>query len=127
MIKNILFDMGNVLIRFDRNLFLDRLDLSGEDKQILYREVFASVEWAQMDRGSRTEVTALESICRRIPERLHCAAEQLESLPSGAVLHKKSHPYGAQGLVLRSAVPEGLQISPVTIEELFVLMVKEAG
>ena len=58
---------------------------------------------------------------------LHCAAEQLESLPSGAVLHKKIHPYGAQGLVLRSAVPAGLQISPVTIEELFVLMVKEAG
>ena len=46
MIKNILFDMGNVLIRFDRNLFLDRLDLSREDKKILYREVFASVEWA---------------------------------------------------------------------------------
>ena len=69
--------MGNVLIRFDRNLFLDRLGFSGEDKQLLYREVFASVEWAQMDRGSKTEGTALESICCRIPERLHSAAEQL--------------------------------------------------
>jgi len=77
MIKNILFDMGNVLIRFDRNLFLDRLDLNREDKQLLYREVFASVEWAQLDRGSRTEATALERICRRIPERLHSAAEQM--------------------------------------------------
>lgn len=77
MIKNILFDMGNVLIRFDRNLFLDRLDLSREDKQILYREVFASVEWVQMDRGSKVEASALESMRKRIPERLHSAAEQL--------------------------------------------------
>lgn len=77
MIKNILFDMGNVLIRFDRNLFLDRLDVSREDKALLYREVFASVEWAQMDRGSKTEATALESICKRIPERLHEAAEEM--------------------------------------------------
>ena len=77
MIRNILFDMGNVLIRFDRNLFLDRLDLSREDKQLLYREVFASVEWAQMDRGSKTEESALESICKRLPAQLHSAAEEM--------------------------------------------------
>ena len=28
MIQNILFDMGNVLIHFDRSVFLDRLDIS---------------------------------------------------------------------------------------------------
>ena len=43
MIKNILFDMGNVLIHFDRKAFLDRLDISEEDKQLLMREVFLSV------------------------------------------------------------------------------------
>ena len=45
MIKNILFDMGNVLIHFDRKIFLDRLDISEEDKQLLLREVFLSVEF----------------------------------------------------------------------------------
>ena len=45
MIKNILFDMGNVLIHFDRRVFLDRLDISEEDKQLLLREVFLSVEF----------------------------------------------------------------------------------
>ena len=55
MIRNILFDMGNVLIRFDRKLFLDRLDLSEADKEILLRDVFASVDWAHMDRGTKTE------------------------------------------------------------------------
>lgn len=77
MIKNIIFDMGNVLILFDRNVFLNRLDVDAEDKALLYREVFASVEWAQMDRGSKTEITALESICKRLPERLHKAAEEM--------------------------------------------------
>ena len=37
MIKNILFDMGNVLLRFDRQVFLDRLDVTEEDKQLLVR------------------------------------------------------------------------------------------
>ena len=77
MIKNILFDMGNVLIRFDRKLFLDRLEVSEADKDILLREVFANVEWAQMDRGTKTEETALESMRKRLPQRLHGAAETL--------------------------------------------------
>ena len=77
MIRNILFDMGNVLIRFDRKLFLDRLDLSEADKEILLREVFASVDWAHMDRGTKTEATALESMKARLPQRLHAAAEEM--------------------------------------------------
>ena len=77
MIRNILFDMGNVLIRFDRKLFLDRLDVSEEDKTILLREVFVNIEWAQMDRGAHTEQTALQSMCKRLPERLHGAAKIL--------------------------------------------------
>jgi len=77
MIKNILFDMGNVLIRFDRKVFLDRLDISPADKQLLLREVFLSVEWVQMDRGTKNEATALESMYKRIPEHLHSAAEEL--------------------------------------------------
>ena len=77
MIKNILFDMGNVLIRFDRKLFLDRLEVSEADKDILLREVFANVEWAQMDRGTKTEETALEGMQKRLPQRLHGAAETL--------------------------------------------------
>lgn len=77
MIRNILFDMGNVLIRFDRKLFLDRLDVTEADKTTLLREVFANVEWAQMDRGTKTEDTALESMYKRLPQRLHAAAERL--------------------------------------------------
>ena len=79
MIKNILFDMGNVLIYFDRNLFMDRLGLDEADKKLLTRELFLSLEWARMDRGSLVEPQAVESISRRLPERLHDAAEKLVS------------------------------------------------
>lgn len=77
MIRNILFDMGNVLIRFDRKLFLDRLEICDADKEVLLREVFASVDWAHMDRGTKAEATALESMKLRLPQRLHAAAEEL--------------------------------------------------
>ena len=80
MIQNILFDMGNVLIHFDRKVFLDRLDISEEDKQLLLREVFLSVEWGQMDRGTLTEPEAEVRMCRRLPEHLHAAVHNLVSL-----------------------------------------------
>lgn len=79
MIKNILFDMGNVLIHFDRRVFLDRLSISEEDKQLLLREVFLSVEWVQMDRGTLREETAEPLMCRRLPGHLHDAVHQLVS------------------------------------------------
>lgn len=77
MIRNILFDMGNVLIYFDRNLFMDRLGVSEADKKLLMREVFVSLEWARMDRGSMTDEEAAESVCRRLPQRLHDTARKL--------------------------------------------------
>ena len=79
MIQNILFDMGQVLIRFDRRAFLDRLEISEEDKQLLLREVFLSVEWVQMDRGTLREETAEPLMCKRLPEHLHSAVHQLVS------------------------------------------------
>ena len=79
MIKNILFDMGNVLLHFDRKVFLDRLEISEEDKQLLLREVFLSVEWVKMDRGTLWEETAEPLMCQRLPAHLHAAVHSLVS------------------------------------------------
>lgn len=76
-IRNIIFDMGNVLLWFDRELFYERFQIPQEDRNVLTREVFQSLEWARMDRGSMTEAEALESVCHRLPQRLHEAAEQM--------------------------------------------------
>lgn len=56
---------------------------------------------------------------------LHCERARLEALEEGAVLHRKDSPYGCEALVRREAIPADLRISPVSIEELFVYMVKE--
>lgn len=77
MIKNIVFDMGNVIIRFDPELFMVRLDLAEEDRRLLKRELFVSLEWSRMDRGSLTDEEAAEIVCRRVPERLHDAVRRL--------------------------------------------------
>ena len=79
MIRNVIFDMGNVLLRFDRELFLDRLGATGEDRKMLLREVYLSVEWVGLDRGTLTEETAEPRMCARLPERLHRAIHELTS------------------------------------------------
>lgn len=57
---------------------------------------------------------------------LHCTAEELQKLPDRAVRYKKENPYGVEAMVLKNAVPVDMNISPISIEELFVFMVKEA-
>ena len=79
MIRNILFDMGNVLLRFDRQVFLDRLTVTEEEKQLLLQEVFLSPEWVEMDRGTLREETAEPIMCSRLPSHLHEAVHQLTS------------------------------------------------
>ena len=54
----------------------------------------------------------------------HGSAAQLAELDPAAVCQKKCTPYGAEALVRRDAVPEGEALAPVSIEELFVLLVK---
>ena len=78
MIRNIIFDMGNVLIYFDRNIFLDRVGLENpEDRELLNREVYLSLEWSRMDRGSLTDEEAAEIIARRVPEHLRETVHRL--------------------------------------------------
>lgn len=71
MIKNVVFDMGNVLILYDAQRFIDTYAPDPADGQLLMRNVFRSVEWIKMDRGSINQQEAAESICKRLPERLH--------------------------------------------------------
>ena len=58
---------------------------------------------------------------------IHCTADELQKVPVNAIQYKKENPYGIEAMVLRSAVPVDMNVSPISIEELFVFMVKEAG
>lgn len=57
---------------------------------------------------------------------LHCSSEQLEAFDPAAVRFTKTSSYGTEAIVLREKAPVGTVLSPVSIEELFVFMAKEA-
>ena len=79
MIKNIVFDMGQVLIHWSPQLMTSFLNLPKEDAQLIERELFRNVEWVQLDHGIITEDQAIKSVCRRLPEHLHEGVRQLVS------------------------------------------------
>ena len=47
------------------------------------------------------------------------------ALAEAAVIGHRASPYGVTAIVRRDAVPSGLALEPVSIEDLFILMVKE--
>lgn len=68
-IRNIIFDIGNVLVRFDPLDYLIRT--YGEDFEtikILHLNVFASEEWKLLDQGLLTTEEAVARIEERIPQ-----------------------------------------------------------
>ena len=78
MIRNVVFDMGNVVIRFDPDYFMTREGiLDEEDRRIIRQGMFQSAEWPMMDFGLLTEDETEPIFLDRIPARLH---EQTVSL-----------------------------------------------
>ncbi len=77
MIRNIVFDMGNVLIHYDAARYVQDTGLPEADQQLLLEQLFRSYEWIQLDRGTITDEIALASVCKRLPEHLHQTAANL--------------------------------------------------
>ena len=65
--------MGQVMIRWQPEYYLGQGKFSEEDKAKLLKEVFRSVEWVQLDRGSITLEAAAAAMKSRLPEHLHSA------------------------------------------------------
>ena len=57
---------------------------------------------------------------------VRCSASELPKFDSSAIIYKRESPYGVELIIRREAVPTGINITPVSIEELFVFMIKGA-
>ena len=68
MIRNIIFDMGNVLLAYTPDKYIATLTEDAEAAEALLRELFRSSEWLELDAGSITEESAVESVSLRIPQ-----------------------------------------------------------
>ena len=77
MIKNILFDMGNVLIRFEPKEYVKRVGLSEPEQELMLRELYGSIDWVRLDRGTLTEAEVIDRCVSRVGEHLRGAVEKL--------------------------------------------------
>ncbi len=55
---------------------------------------------------------------------VRCTVEQLKTIDESAIKYKKETPYGVEAMVCREKVGAGINISSISIEELFVFTVK---
>ena len=70
-VKNIIFDMGRVLLQFEPYVSLNEYCKNEEDKELIYKELFKGPEWIMGDEGKITNGQRYELVKQRIPERLH--------------------------------------------------------
>ncbi|MDO9340644.1 MAG: HAD family phosphatase [Bacteroidales bacterium] len=62
MIKNIVFDLGNVLISFRPSEFFDKKNYPENIKATILSDIFGSKEWAMLDKGEINTTEAIEAI-----------------------------------------------------------------
>lgn len=78
MIRNVVFDMGNVLIRWDPEYFVARAGVTDpQDARLLLDNIYRTPEWVMLDSGAVNEEQVYEKACAGLPERLHDLAWQL--------------------------------------------------
>ena len=75
MIKNIVFDMGNVLVKWAPETFIKAY--SEQEKEHFRKEIYYSENWLRLDRGELSEEELTELVKSRIPSRYHSDAEKL--------------------------------------------------
>lgn len=51
MIRNIIFDVGKVLVDYDPSAYLKAYDFTPEEESAIYRVIFAAPVWDDLDRG----------------------------------------------------------------------------
>ena len=65
MIKNIIFDLGNVIINYNQKQIINNFTEKEEEIKYIYNEIFNSPEWTLMDLGNITNDEAIEIINKR--------------------------------------------------------------
>lgn len=71
LIRNIVLDMGNVLMDYDPEVPLKKFLDSEADRAVIRKELFEGPEWVLRDAGTISENEMYERVAARVPERLH--------------------------------------------------------
>ena len=65
-IKNIVFDLGRVLIKFEPKEYIER-NVPEEKREDFYNGIFGSTEWLMLDRGTLSYEDAKKIFKERVP------------------------------------------------------------
>ena len=77
MIKNVIFDCGQVLIRYNEVEIASNFTDNAADAEILGKVGMARKYWDRFDLGTLEEADYLEQVKKEIPEHLHTTVEKL--------------------------------------------------
>jgi len=76
MIKNVIFDFGQVLVRFDPIYMAGQYLSDKNDTAAVASVVFDRLYWDRLDDGTISDGETVECAKARLPERLHEATEK---------------------------------------------------
>ncbi len=79
MIKNIIFDMGNVLLKYTPNEYVKAVTDDLQVRETLLRELYGSPEWLMVDSGEISEQELVERVSARIPQHAALVRALLEN------------------------------------------------
>lgn len=77
MIRNIIFDMGNVLVDYQPMEYTRRFFPEVDQAAQVCKELFGGPEWPLLDEGILEPQEAILRICRRLPESMHMRTKEL--------------------------------------------------
>lgn len=80
-IKNIIFDVGGVLLEYDPKEYVNRIIQDPKAAQAVYTHLFDGNEWVQMDGGRMTEEEGIAQVISRIPKYAESVQLAMEHWP----------------------------------------------
>lgn len=78
MIKNIIFDLGNVLISYEPESFIEKY-VKEKNREKFYEVVFKSKEWLALDRGTLEYDEAFEIFSQKLPDEIESLRRLLKN------------------------------------------------
>ena len=83
-IRNVVFDMGGVLMNFDGPYFASLFTQTPEDARLLNDALFGTTMWSLLDSGTISHETMRRYAEHHLPERLHASLHE-------CILHWPEH------------------------------------
>ena len=77
MIRNVIFDFGQVMVHFEPMYMVTRYVTDPSDAQQIAEVLFDRLYWDRLDRGDITDEEVVTASCARLPRRLHPYVEKI--------------------------------------------------